>query len=378
MGSVRTIGMVAVCLTFVWLGCVKDPQDIPSGLTTDPVFGLIGNFGTEAFNIQAGNNEWTDQPTTLEGNSSIMYSSIFSKDACLEQCKPSLEFRFYSANSPSGNMESDFLQTIKTGSKDLVMSHQERDSFEISVNTQQGLFMSGYSYWENQNGSAISLDEDFVDVIGFGQYLDVCFQTLAYSGCQYSQCIHFNPATLTPCLASIHAKYEDSRTVSLNVVPEMGHAPFQIQWFDQSSDKSILLYHQDTDAEFYVGVIVTDAVGNSTVINQSIRLQDTILDECYFPISVQSVPVPNTDPSTLFNRAEIIYTDENGVEWSTSSGSQQQTPLVLIRDVTYFGLSPLHQPTYKVTLDINVELFNTAGVSKTFAVQGATIALSHP
>ncbi|MEO6132054.1 MAG: hypothetical protein ABIQ02_09405 [Saprospiraceae bacterium] len=378
MGSVRKIVQISFLLSLAWIGCVRDPQDIPAGMSSsDPVFGFTGILGNEAVNVQAGINEWTMQPLINEENAIVAYTSVFSKNACLDQCTPSFEFRFYENGSPSANLESDFLQTIKTGQKDLVKSHQERDSFEITVNTQPGLFMSGYSFWQNLNGSITSQQVEFRDVVGYGEFLDVCFQSLAYTGCQYSQCIHFNPATLIPCIASIHAKYEDDQTVSVNVNPEMGTPPFRVVWFDSSTTQTVLLYHQDNKAEFYVGVTVTDALGNRAELNQSLRIQDAVIDPCYFPISLISTAVPNISSSTLDDKVEIIYTDEDGIEWSSSSGVQQMTPICVITDVQYFGLSPSHQPAYKVVLNVSVQVFNAAGQAQLFQAQGATMALSH-
>ncbi|MGB3080653.1 MAG: hypothetical protein WBB31_16345, partial [Saprospiraceae bacterium] len=265
----------------------------------------------------------------------------------------------------------------KSGSKDFVLSHKERDSFEITLNTQSGLFMSGYSYWENLNGSVTTLNEQFQDVVGYGQFLNVCFQSLAFTGCQYNQCIYFNPSTLIPCLASIIAKYEDSTTVSLTIKPESGTPPFQVQWFDETNAPGILLHHAESKAEFFVNVLLTDALGNRSELHQTVRVQDSIVDACYFPISLVSTPVPNYSSLNLNDRVEIIYTDENGIEWSSTSGIQPVTSYMNIGKVEYFGLSPANQPAYKTSLQLAVTLFNSAGEGKLLEAQDMTIALSH-
>jgi len=377
MGNVRKIILASLVLSLAWMGCVKDPQDIPAGLTGNPVFGLSGALEGQALNIHAGELGWTDQPLIKEEGSSLVYTSLFSLNACNDQCKPSWEFRFYRSQSSSVSAETDFLQTMKAGAKDFVPSYVERDSFEVSLNTESGLFMSGYSSWENLKDSITSLNEEFKDVVGYGEFLDVCFQSLAFPGCNYNQCIYFNPSTLVPCIASIHAKVEDSRTLSVTVRPEMGTPPFTVQWFDQSEGSSLILYHQDSIVDFYVSVVVTDALGNRSELNQTIRLQENFIDACYFPISLVSTPVENTSPSLLSDRVEIIYTDENGIEWNSTAGIQPNSSFLNIGSVEYFGLSPLQQPAYKTALSLSVELFNAAGDSKLFEGQDVVMALGH-
>ena len=364
-------------ISMAWIGCVKDPQNIPAGITGNPVFGLSGVIDGQAVNINAGEGGWTDQPVVAQEGASIVYKSLFSLDACDDKCKPSWEFRFYQVDTTSLNTETDFLQTIRTGAKDFVQSHVERDSFEIKLNTLSGLFMNGYSSWESLNGSGTTLNEEFKDVVGYGEFLNVCFQSLAFTGCQYNQCIYFNPATLIPCIASVQAIVQDSRTLSVTVRPEMGTPPFRVQWLDDSEGSSILLYHQDSIVEFYVNVMVTDALGNISELNQTIRLQDGIVDACYFPITLISTPVENTSPSLLAGRVEIIYTDVNGIEWSSTSGVQPPASFMNIGATEYFALSPENQPAYKASLALSVELFNLAGESKLFEAQDVVIALSH-
>ena len=94
--------------------------------------------------------------------------------------------------------------------------------------------MSGYSYWEDLNGPTTTFFHEFGSVIGYQENIDVCFQSLAYTGCQYTQCIHFDPTTLVPCLISIEPKLETSNYISLSVRPE-GTAPFQIEWFNEAT-----------------------------------------------------------------------------------------------------------------------------------------------
>jgi hypothetical protein len=358
-------------------GCVKDPQDIPSGLTSDPVFRFNGLLSTQPLNIEAGINGWTMQPIVADDDSLIVYKSIFSKDGCLDDCVPSLEFRFYQAQSSSADPASDFSQTIHTGSKEFILSHEERDSFEITMNTHPGLFMSGFSYWEDLNVPATTYQAEYKDIFGYGEFLNVCFQSLAFTGCQYTQCLYFNPSTLIACKASIQPILEDARTMSLIVKPE-GTAPFQIEWFNGSTSQGIILPLQDSTTEVYASVTVTDALGNRTDLNQTIRLQNGIVDACYFPIFLNSTLISNGSNAFTADKVEIIYTDENGIKWSSTSGIQSSNSFISISDVQYYDVSPMNQPAFKTELSLLVDLFNEmTGESKVLEGQEVSIALSH-
>src|SRR5688572_3357837 len=60
--------------------CVKDPQDIPEGgVIDDPAFRISGSFDGNNVIIEAGNDNWTAFPSTISLDSSVVYTSTFSK-----------------------------------------------------------------------------------------------------------------------------------------------------------------------------------------------------------------------------------------------------------------------------------------------------------
>ena len=177
---------------------------------------------------------------------------------------------------------------------------------------------------------------------------------------------------------SIEPKLESPRYISLTVRPE-GTPPFQIQWFNEATSSSIVIPVQDSVAEIYAGVMVTDALGNRSQLSQTIRLQDNAVDACYFPITLTSRPVQNTSPSVVADRIEIGYRDEAGVLWSSSLGPQPVNSKVLIDQVSAYGLSPDNKQAYLVEVSVTAQLFNEiTGESKLFQTQRLSLALSHP
>lgn len=375
MGNNNGKRIIYFLLATLALACVKDPQDIPGNPAMDPAFKLEGSIGNTPVILQAGVDEWTAQPAVKEEASNIVYTTLFSIDGCLQACAPSVEFRFYRSLPANEQPDIDFLQTLQPGVKEFVRSGQEQDSFEITVATHPGLFMNGFSSWEDFNGSGITYASEFNTTIGYQQDVNVCFQSFAYTGCQYQQCIIFDPSTLIPCLSYIEPKIENPRFVNL-ALRLQGTPPFDIEWFNGYKTASILLPIPDS-ATIYASVVVTDANQNRSELNQTIRLDNGFVDPCYFPIDVTSVPLITTAPELFADKVEIIYRDANGEIWSSSAGIQDQASMN-IASVSYFDLSPLDEPAYKVDLTFSVTLFNEeTGEGRLFVSGGSSIPLSH-
>ena len=369
---------IVLLVIFFLSSCVKDPQGIPDGITDNPVFTLSGQLGNAAINIKAGEGGWTMQPFYYQDSTHLVYSTLFSMDGCTQDCPSSLEFRFYREYPSSLNHSLDFTQTIQAGEKEFLVSDEERDSFLITLATHPGLFMSGVSSWENINIPGTTFQPEVSSVIGYEQNMHVCFQSLAFTGCQYAQCINFDPSTLVPCILSIEPKLIGPRHVSLTVRPQ-GTSPFEYKWMNGSKDATIVTPLQDTIVDIYASVEVTDALGNQATLTQIIRMQDGFIDPCYFPITMTSTPVHQVAPEVFAGKVEFIYTDGEGQKWKTTSGVQASNPVMIISDVSYFDLTPEGDPAYQVSLHFSVELFNElTGESKYFSVQDAVIALAHP
>ena len=369
--------MALLILMGSMVSCVKDPQDIPPGFTGDAVFGMTATFGSESIVINAGQNGWTMVPVVVPHDSLNTYTSILSKDGCVDQCSPSWSFRFHQALPLVSNAQTAFDNTIMVGDKKFVLADQERDSFTISLMTHPDLFMSGYSYWKDLNGPANTFENEFETVLGYQQTMNVCFQSLAFTGCQYTQCIYFDPSTFVPCLLSIQPILENPSYMSLNLKAQ-GTPPFQVEWFNGSNSSSIVIPLQDSLAEIYASVTVTDALGNRSHLAQSIQMLNGNVDACYFPIELTSVSSVETSPLSDADRVEIVYTDGDGVEWRSSAGIQPLQANLSIDQISAYGVSPSGQPSYLVELSVNAYLFDAVtGNSKYFTTEHLSVALSH-
>jgi hypothetical protein len=340
---------------------------------------MVADFGNESVAIEAGKNQWTMLPSILQDDSAVVYSAVFSQNGCLPDCSPSWTFRFYQDGSNNNNPIQEFNSTIATGEKAFVLSDLQRDSFLVTLTTHPGLFMSGYSYWEDLNNPNTSFFHEFESTVGYQENINVCFQSLAFTGCQYKQCIYFDPVTEVPCLAYIEPIIESPRYISLNVRPE-GTPPFDIRWFNEETTSSIVIPMQDSSlAEIYASVSITDALGNRSDLYQTIRIQNGNVDACYFPIVLSSIPINSSSEAINAGRVEIIYRDANGVEWKSTGGIQPGDAQFTIEQISNYGPSHLAMTAYIVELQVNAELINKAtGDSRSFKTERLTVALGHP
>lgn len=357
--------------------CVKDTQDIPPGFAGDPVFGMSALIDSQYLELKAGEDLWTMVPVVTSEDSLVVYKAVLSQNGCLDQCSPSWQFSFYQAGVQDANPQTLFNETIHPGTKQLTQSDEELDSFAVTLSTHPGLFMSGYSYWQDINQQTSTFLNQFETVVGYQENINVCFQSLAYTGCQYRQCVIFDPSTLVPCLSSIEAELENPRYVSLSVRAE-GTPPFQIEWYNESTSPSIVVPIRDTVAEVFAAVTVTDARGNRSELIQSVRVSNGVVDACYFPIELNSTPVPhNTDIKA--NRVGIVYQDEHGDLWRSDGGVQSDQAGLIIDSVTSYGYAPDQKSAYLVEARVHATLYNvTTGESRFFTTSRLSLALSHP
>lgn len=360
-------------------GCVKDIQDIPESLTHNPVFKMQVSIDQQILNIEAGTNGWIMQPSVYQADSNVVYSSLFAQEGCPDDCGPSFEFNFYRTMLFTENSAEDFENTIRNGNKDYVLSDAERLSYDIFLSTHPALFMSGYSQWNDLNLPGTSNELVYQCNIGYGQDLHVCFESVAISGCQYSQCIRFDPATITPCLSYIIPKIISPNFISLTAVPQ-GTPPFKFQWYGDSIDlnSTVILPLQDSMTEVFANVVVTDARGNRSALKQVIRISNGNSDPCYFPIHLESIPFTRMNAVDFADKVEISYRDEDGVEWRSIAGVQTPQSQFLIHQLSYFDDTHDGIPAYKTEVSFNADMYNTlTGEVRRLSTENAVIAVGY-
>ena len=370
--------LLPLLIVMIGVACVKDPQDIPPGLTSDPVFGMTGQFGNQVIDLDAGVNQWTFVPVVNELDSLHVYSSVLSQDGCANQCPNSWTFNFYQALSATIDEQEKFTSTIQEGPVDFVLADTQRDSFQVSISTHPDLFTNGDSHWGDPSGAEIINSNAYNKTVGSEDFFDACFQSIVYAGCQYNQCVSFKPSTLIPCIAHIEAELEDGRYLVLTAVTE-GTPPFQVQWEDGPTSPSIVVALGNSTQDVYAQVTVTDANGNLSELAQTIRVQDSIVDVCYYPLNITSTPFTDMSAALAAGDVEIIHRDADGVEWKSTLGAQTSDSFMQIHEVASYGVAPSGLPAYKVNLSVKVLLTNAStGESRWFESQDVVLPLSHP
>ncbi|HEX5112677.1 MAG TPA: hypothetical protein VFV79_07510, partial [Saprospiraceae bacterium] len=197
----KTRSLLPLLMMVIISACVKDPQDIPPNVTSDPEFGMSAQFGNQAVDIDAGIGGWTIVPVVNQVDSFKVYTAVIGQDGCTDQCLSSWTFNFYQEKTNSLSEKDKFLNTVKEGPVDFVISDAERDSFIVSIATHPDLFMNGVSYWEDPGSSNFIYTSEFAQNVGTNETFGACFQSIIYAGCQYNQCVYFKPATMVPCIA---------------------------------------------------------------------------------------------------------------------------------------------------------------------------------
>lgn len=358
--------------------CVKDPQDIPNGLTEDPAFGMKGQFGQDAIDINAGIATWTAVPEAVIDNGGIVYKTVISRNNCGESCEDAWTFRFYPNLSGGTNATERFLQTMQTGDKQIAPSGMELDSTLISLATHPDLFLNGYSFWEDVSNAQTINAHSYNVTLGHQQSISACLQSYAYTGCQYMQCIYYNPATGVPCITYIEPKLESARYLVLTVRPQ-GTPPFQISWDGGATGSTIVIPLQDSSAVVYANVSVTDYHGNRSELVQNIRVHEGVVDACYFPVQLTALSVPNQNPEIVANQLAIEYVDSEGFLWTTHAAQQNTESFAWIEQVRYYDVAPYGQPAYKVDMRLKALLTNTStGESRWLDLTEMRLPVSHP
>ena len=370
--------LLPLLIIMIGVACVKDPQDIPPGLTSDPVFGMSGQFGNQSIDLDAGVNQWTFVPVINELDSLTVYSTVLSQGGCANQCVNSWTFNFYQALTVTTDEEEKFKSTIHEGPVDFVLADTERDSFQVSISTHPDLFSNGDSYWGDPSGAEIIYTNEYNKTVGSEDIFNACFQSVVYAGCQYNQCVYFKPSTLVPCITHIEAELLEGRYLVLNAVSQ-GTPPFQVHWSDGPTSLSTVVALGNSTQDVYAEVTVTDANGNVAELAQTIRVQDSIIDVCYYPINITSTPFSDLSGDLAAGDVEIIYIDGDGVEWKSTKGVQTSESSMLIHEVGLYGIAPSGLQAYKIDLSVKVLLTNAStGESRWFESNDVVLPLSHP
>lgn len=270
------------------------------------------------------------------------------------------------------------MKTIVPGPVDFALADAQRENYKVTISTHPDLFSNSFSLWQDLNDSTAFYTSEVNSTIGSNETFDVCFQSQAYAGCQYTQCIKFYPASQKACTVHFEARLENDRLLVLTARPD-GVGPFQYLWPDESTDASMIIQVQDDTTDIIAAVVVRDANGNEAALTQTIRIRNGMVDVCYFPINVASQLSVNAAASLAAGDLEIIYRDEQGVVWRSTGGLQPFDVMAVIENVASYGLSPASELAYKVTLSMRVLLTNEeTGETKYFDGSHFVIPLSHP
>ncbi|MDX1478652.1 MAG: hypothetical protein R3301_13160 [Saprospiraceae bacterium] len=340
-------------------GCVGDPQDIPPGITEDPVFVSSAILDGTSVAMQAGVDGYVleaEHTTTDDGV--VRYRTRFIQPSCTT-CGPAIEFIFWDSavsGQPGGGVDATF------DSGDMAYYDAEMDSqLELLIAANEAAPGGVATVWTNSSGQVLAEGSSISLTSQKDTVVDICYHAAhAFAGataqCVTSMCFHLRPAT--PCIAwlSVERMVNDHALVETNVI---GTPPFTYRWMNGSTTPFILM-PISSNHPTGVSVVVEDANGCSAVIHQTMQLVDGRPELCAGVLAGFSVDTADP-PFAQFSTVEVRYTDSSGKIFSSAWGPQQESHAFELQEVSDYGISPDGFPVKLLRGQMHATLFAEDG-----------------
>ncbi len=162
-----------------------------------------------------------------------------------------------------------------------------------------------------------------------------------------------------------------------------GEPPFQYHWqfgsaTVQSHLNKIIVKPPVSNGKVLVQVNVTDATGCSAQLKQMIEINPTEVMVCPLGLTYSVTEVPGT-PVYPFGMAELVYTNENGLQYKSNVRFQDSDAHFSVLSASSYNPNHLGDPTKLLTLDISCALFDAGGTSQLqFSTSEFRIGASFP
>ena len=359
--------MLAFLLVFCAISCVNDPQDIPPGLQTNPVFYADVILGQESLHLSAGDDGYTMKTEHfVDGEGITHYVATFASESCPQLPCPEFEIEFFDHQVIS-HPESGVEYTFLTGTKEYYNAEQD-GTLDITFFLVQDGFGPSVSFWTTSGDSMPLTSSEIHLTAQPDEYVDLCFHRFGNSDCNGFASYCFHTLASSPFLGLLKA----DRSYGDHILVEMvlqGNPPFSYTWMNGATTPFILIPAKEGE-EFGVGVVVMDAAGSRIEITQTIRIQNGLTKMCggtpQFVYSIADAPF------TQFSTVIVRYTDRNGMAYSSAHGLQTDG-LFEILSISDFDESPEGFATKQIELAIAATLYSPDGTQEIDLTSGNTV-----
>jgi len=360
---------IIFCILF-YLSCNK--IELPIKIAEAPIFEVKAVLGTQALNLAAGKeNVILDTRFQQDELNVLKLIGELKKKDCVPPCPSSLRITLRQNNR---EFTANPTRSIKTGRR--AFFNAPTDSFLIHTKNTSILSNTGmakYNFSWTVNDKKFTERENLSININPLVRNNVCMYVSHPDGSNASQCqaVDYNLADSFPGL-KVNIVPQNVSNRGWVLVPVIsGIGPFKYTWNNKSSDPSIELDLKQPSSNC---LTVVDSRGNMASSCIDINPEAKIKCQANFDL--------NYDQSRLkefiqFNSVEIIYVDDQGFRYASSSQVQPTASFFEILEESPYEDNDLKQATKKLKLNFDLYLYGNNRPRMTFKGAGS-IAVAYP
>ncbi len=360
--------ILLLCLS----GCVREVQDIPPAIASNPVFFADMQLDQQSQRLTAGENGYTMHTAHFTDEQGVThYLSTFSSDNCQQNSCPSLELEFFD-NQVVSHPESGVDFTFQKGIKNYY-SAAEDSNLEFKVGLVADGYVADVAYWTTGMDTTPITSDDISMTATANGYVDFCFYRSGNTGCDKTASYCFHNLASTPFVGILKADRTFGEYILIEVDSYGGIGPYTYTWMNGATTPFILV--PAADGEIDVTVTATDAAQSQIDISQTIEISNGNAEMCggspHFMCTVDKAPF------TQFSSVIVRYIDVHGKMFSTAYGAQTGKRFDIL-SVNDFGASPEGYATKQLSLSASGTLYTPDGSGHmTFTADPIVIAVSY-
>ena len=324
--------MAGIALSLTLVACKKDEVIIPE--SNDPVFEATGTFGTEAFQIVAGDDGAYMYTMTLEDNGVSVFTGRISNDDF------ALEMGIYDGyvDNPTHHTAAELLNIVphyaNGSTKDLMIL-----SKELLMTLDQSQFIEKIDWYVNDEW--VGENEAHINEPGI---YNVCAHILFFGGSENRLCneVVVGYALSANCRIDFNVGQQGEVNASIY---DMGNGIQEVQWYVDS-------VYQYTQPNF-TGNISSGFHALSarvTFANGSVRTKTVLVNGSQTYFTANDFTIFEVNSSTVYPPRDFnirLSVEKDGKKY-TSMSADNDNSIMTITNVEYYGPNDQGKDVYKI------------------------------